>query len=138
MGPFLRRILTIHRQRRPTRPAPRSHSHSPLIAFISSLQHLFPKTRVLLEFLACTMRRKPGQTLRVNRVPLPRRGPSSQELFSDPVILSQTGYTYDRPAIERWLRQKSPPTVGAVRNKSNYTSSSSDWLEYVSANERAE
>ena len=26
------------------------------------------------------------------------------------MILSQTGYTYDRPAIERWLRQKSPPT----------------------------
>lgn len=36
--------------------------------------------------------------------------PVTQELFTDPVILSQTGYTYDRAAIERWLRQKSPPT----------------------------
>ena len=36
--------------------------------------------------------------------------PVTQELFTDPVILSQTGYTYDRPAIDRWLRQKFPPT----------------------------
>jgi hypothetical protein len=34
----------------------------------------------------------------------------TQELFRDPVILVQTGYTYDRKAIERWLSAKFPPT----------------------------
>jgi hypothetical protein len=34
----------------------------------------------------------------------------TQELFSDPVILTQTGYTYERRAIQRWLAAKFPPT----------------------------
>ena len=38
------------------------------------------------------------------------RCPITQELFRDPVVVTQTGYTYDRDAIERWLRQKTPPT----------------------------
>ena len=38
------------------------------------------------------------------------RCPISCDLYDDPVLLSQTGHTYDRASIERWLRQKSPPT----------------------------
>ena len=38
------------------------------------------------------------------------RCPISCDLYDDPVLLSQTGHTYDRGTIERWLRQKSPPT----------------------------
>ncbi|OUS44958.1 hypothetical protein BE221DRAFT_148223 [Ostreococcus tauri] len=34
----------------------------------------------------------------------------TQELFTDPVVLVQSGYTYDRRAIQRWLAQKFPPT----------------------------
>ena len=34
----------------------------------------------------------------------------TQELFRDPVVLVQTGYTYDRIAIQRWLAAKFPPT----------------------------
>jgi hypothetical protein len=34
----------------------------------------------------------------------------TQELFRDPVVLTQTGYTYDRGAIQRWLNAKFPPT----------------------------
>jgi len=34
----------------------------------------------------------------------------TQELFTDPVVLVQSGYTYDRSAIQRWLSQKFPPT----------------------------
>ena len=34
----------------------------------------------------------------------------TQELFTDPVVLVQTGYTYERAAILRWLNAKFPPT----------------------------
>tara|TARA_B100000287_G_scaffold202519_1_gene191257 strand:- start:1807 stop:2547 length:741 start_codon:yes stop_codon:yes gene_type:complete len=34
----------------------------------------------------------------------------TQELFTDPVVLVQTGYTYERAAILRWLNTKFPPT----------------------------
>ena len=34
----------------------------------------------------------------------------TQELFRDPVVLVQTGYTYDRIAIQRWLAAKFLPT----------------------------
>lgn len=64
-----------------------------------------------------------------------RRDPGAQELFSDPVILSQTGYTYDRPAIERWLRQKSPPTDPSTNVELYTTETVPNWALRDAANE---
>ena len=44
----------------------------------------------------------------------------TQDLFEDPVVLLQTGYTYEREAISRWLRSKrfgnqpTDPTTNAI------------------------
>ena len=66
--------------------------------------------------------------------PLPRLS-SPQELFTDPVILSQTGYTYDRVAIERWLRQKSPPTDPSSNVELYSTQTVPNWALRDAANE---
>jgi|AntAceMinimDraft_1070359.scaffolds.fasta_scaffold05990_6 hypothetical protein len=61
--------------------------------------------------------------------------PITQELFGDPVILSQTGYTYDRPAIERWLRQKTPPTDPSTNVELYTTETVPNWALRDAANE---
>jgi hypothetical protein len=63
------------------------------------------------------------------------RCPITQELFRDPVIMSQTGYTYDRDAIERWLRQKSPPTDPSSNVELYTTQCVPNWAIRDAANE---
>ena len=51
------------------------------------------------------------------------------------MILSQTGYTYDRVAIERWLRQKSPPTDPSSNVELYSTQTVPNWALRDAANE---
>ena len=51
------------------------------------------------------------------------------------MIVSQTGYTYDRPAIERWLRQKSPPTDPTTNVELYTTETVPNWALRDAANE---
>mmetsp|Transcript_2775 Transcript_2775/g.6230 ORF Transcript_2775/g.6230 Transcript_2775/m.6230 type:complete len:282 (-) Transcript_2775:129-974(-) len=63
------------------------------------------------------------------------RCPITQELFRDPVILSQTGYTFDRGAIERWLSTKSPPTDPITNVELHTTETVPNWSLRDAANE---
>ena len=77
---------------------------------------------------------------KAGRVPPPEppdhlRCPISCDLFDDPVLLSQTGHTYDRVSIERWLRQKSPPTDPASNVELHSTATVPNWALRDAVNE---
>ena len=77
---------------------------------------------------------------KAGRVPPPEppdhlRCPISCDLFDDPVLLSQTGHTYDRVSIERWLRQKSPPTDPASNVELHSTATVPNWAVRDAVNE---
>ena len=63
------------------------------------------------------------------------RCPISCDLYDDPVLLSQTGHTYDRVSIERWLRQKSPPTDPASNVELHSTATVPNWALRDAVNE---
>ena len=77
---------------------------------------------------------------KAGRVPPPEppdhlRCPISCDLYDDPVLLSQTGHTYDRASIERWLRQKSPPTDPASNVELHSTATVPNWALRDAVNE---
>ena len=77
---------------------------------------------------------------KAGRVPPPEppdhlRCPISCDLYDDPVLLSQTGHTYDRVSIERWLRQKSPPTDPASNVELHSTATVPNWAVRDAVNE---
>ena len=77
---------------------------------------------------------------RAGRAPPPEppdhlRCPISCDLFSDPVLLSQIGHTYDRNSIERWLRQKSPPTDPSSNVELRSTATVPNWALRDAVNE---
>jgi hypothetical protein len=51
------------------------------------------------------------------------------------VLLAQTGHTYDRVSIERWLRQKSPPTDPASNVELRSTATVPNWALRDAVNE---
>ena len=63
------------------------------------------------------------------------RCPISCDLFCDPVLLAQTGHTYDRVSIERWLRQKSPPSDPSSNVELHSTATVPNWALRDAVNE---